>query len=186
MKRIAGILAAAVMASGMLFAGSASAQTIYRVDRDDAGKCQVSIFGTIQNPHRNEFTLHTLRQDYRFIHVFTSADTRINSNGFTLQAGRFAGIYGCYSADGRSFRAEEVTLSANAQSYASNQRRTVTLDATIQRIQPSLHRMLLRSNLGYVWAYFSPGPYFLGEHVRVTGTFNPAQSSFNATSIVRI
>jgi len=179
MKPIAGLAVSALLAAGTLFAGTANAaQPVYRVDRDDAGKCHVSIYGTVQNPHPNEFTLHTLRQDYRYIHVFTSAGTRVNSNGLSFTQGRFAGVYGCYSADGRSFRAEEVTISPDAQDYGMYSRRTVTLDATIERIEPTMHRMLLRTNIGYVWANYSPGRYFQGERVRVSGTFNPEQSSF--------
>jgi len=186
MKPIAGLLATAILATGTLFASSASAQPVYRVDRDDAGKCHVSVYGTIQNPHSSEFTLHTLRQDYRYIHVFTSGATRVNSNGLSLQEGRFAGVYGCYSADGRSFHAEEVTLSPNAQSYPGYQGQSVTLNATIVQIHPSERRMLLNTNVGYVWANYSPGRYFQGERVRVTGTFDAAHSTFNATSIVRV
>jgi hypothetical protein len=178
MKPIAGILATTLLAATTLFSGFAAAAPI---DRDDAGRCHVSLFGTVENPRPGMFTLRASRQDYRYIHVFTTG-ARINANGLALQQGRFAGIYGCYSADGRSFRAEEVTLSTSSQTY----REPVTLDAVISLIEPQMHRILLHTNIGYVWAYIAPGRYFKGEHVRVTGTFNPAESRFNATSIVRV
>lgn len=160
-------------------------------DRDydyngQGGQCNYSLFGTVVSTRANDrFLLRAVREDFKYIYV-NARGAQFNTNGLALRPGVFTGIYGCFAPNHRSFHADEVTMSPNAQDYNGYSRRTVTLDATIIRIEPSMRRMLVRTNVGYLWTYYQPGRYFRGERVRMTGTFNPAQSSFSANSIVKV
>lgn len=143
--------------------------------------CHVSIFGSVTAVNGRYFTLHALRSGIGNIHVDTKG-ARMNANSLTLRPGVFAGVYGCYAPGQRYFKASEVTLAANAQSYSGYQRRNITTTGTVVKVESG--RLQIRSaGYGYLWIYTSQTGFTVGQRVTVTGSFNPMQSSLDATSV---
>lgn len=146
-----------------------------------ASPCHVSLFGTVKGVNPRFFTLDTLRSGIRNIHVET-AGARMNTNGLTLRRGVFAGVYGCFAPQQRFFKASEVTLASSPESYTGYARRAVTTTGTIVKVQ-SGQIQIHNEDYGYLWVFTSQSGFTVGQNVTVTGSFNPVQSSLNATSI---
>lgn len=143
--------------------------------------CHVSLFGNVQSVSGRYFTLRTQRSGIGYIHVDT-AGARMNLNNLALRPGVYAGVYGCYAPQQRYFKASEVTLAANAQSYNGYKRRNITTTGTVVRVETG--RIQIHSNgYGYLWVYTPQTGFSVGERVSVTGSFNPMQSSLDATNI---
>ena len=116
-----------------------------------------------------------------YIHIdFDPA--RVDAHGLRMSAGTFAGVYGCLQSDGRSFQADEVTLANSANDYAGYPRRAVSFDGRITKTVSG--RALLSSDDGHgdVWVYTSQA-LRPGQHVHVTGTFDPTDSAFVASAV---
>jgi hypothetical protein len=142
---------------------------------------QISIYGTVQNVNPHEFTLHT---ESHMGDVHVSFDpSQVHSHGLTLRPGVFAGVYGCLNQDRRSFNGMEVTLANSPNDYDPSARHTVSFDGRITSVASG--RALLQSDdgRGNVWVYTNT-PLRPGQHVHVTGSFDPLNSAFVATSVV--
>ena len=151
-----------------------------------AAHCQPeSIFGTIQNVETpSRFNLTATRENYTYIHVYHYPETLFHDNGLTLRPGVYAGIYGCYSPDRRSFQAEEITLSTTPQDYSGYRRKTVTVVGTVTSIESGYFEM--DSSMGHMKVFTSNKGYHAGERLSVRGNFNPMDSSFNAASVTPV
>ena len=143
---------------------------------------QTSIFGNVVEVNRNELTLHTSESRIGDIHVLTRG-ARVNANGLALQPGIYVGAYGCLTPGDRSFRAQELTYSTNANTYNGYRRHTKVIEGRIDSIQSG--RFLVDSNNGHgdTWVYSNRGDLRTGELVRVTGTFDPRDSALVASNI---
>jgi hypothetical protein len=143
---------------------------------------QTSIFGTVVETNANEITVHTSESRMGDIHVYTRG-ARVNSNGLVLQNGVYVGVYGCLAPNNSSFRAEEVTLARDANSYNGYHRRATVITGRIDQVETN--RFLVDSNNGHgdVWIYSVRRDLRTGELVRVTGTFDPRQSAFVASTV---
>ena len=141
-----------------------------------------SIFGRVVDVHPTDFTLHTDRNALGDIHVLTD-NAHVYTDGMQLQDGVFAGIYGCLQPDHQAFRAENVTLARSANDYEGYKRTTVTIEGPIKQI--SADRILVGSDHGHgdAWVYTPVHGFRLGEMLRITGTFDPANIAFVAQHI---
>ncbi|MGZ3497432.1 MAG: hypothetical protein ACXWNK_01630 [Vulcanimicrobiaceae bacterium] len=149
-------------------------------------QCQrESIFGSVANVESaNRFNLASTREQFTYIHVYHYRETLFHDNGLTLRPGVYAGIFGCYSPDHRSFRAEEITLSSTPANYNGYQRKTVSVVGTVTSIEPSYLEM--DTSMGHMKVYTSRKGYRVGERLSVRGNFSPMDGSFNAASITPV
>lgn len=172
--------AAAALGAGASAPGTASAQQVYA----PAQQCHVSLYGTItSDPGGRYFTLKTLRSDVGYIHIRRDRDTIVNTNGYALRPGTFAGVYGCFTPARRAFAAEEITLAPNAQNYDGYRGRSVTLHGVV--VTREAGRVLIHTaQYGYLWVSTPQRNLTVGEHVIVRGTFDPMQSSLDAAQIL--
>jgi len=182
MQRFSIVKTAAATLAAAIIATVAPAAALPGPNAVAAGApCHVSIFGSVTAAGPRYFTLHTLRSGIGNIHVDT-AGARVNLNGLSLRPGVFAGVYGCYAPQQRYFKASEVTLAANAQSYSGYQRRNITTTGTVVKVESG--RLQIRSaGYGYLWIYTSQTGFMVGQRVTVSGSFNPMQSSLDATNV---
>jgi ribosomal protein S8E len=182
MQRFSIVKTAAATLAAAIIATVAPAAALPGPNAVAAGApCHVSIFGSVTAVSGRYFTLHALRSGIGNIHVDT-AGARVNTNNLSLRPGVFAGVYGCYAPQQRYFKASEVTLAANAQSYSGYQRRNVTTTGTVVKVESG--RLQIRSaGYGYLWVYTSQTGFSVGQRVTVSGSFNPMQSSLDATNV---
>lgn len=144
---------------------------------------QTSIFGTVVDSHPDEVTIHTIESAMGDIHVLTKG-ARVHANGLTPQPGVYVGVYGCLNPGDRSFRAQELTYSTNANSYNGYRRRASVVTGRVDTVQTG--RVLVDSNNGHgdLWVYTTRTDLRNGELVRATGTFDPRNSAFVASTVV--
>jgi hypothetical protein len=172
------------MKSAMLFltATLAAASLPAVAKADIVCPTRISIFGTVDSVVGKMFTLDS-ESDIGHIHVYFDP-SQVHSHGQALKPGAFAGVYGCLAPDRRSFNGEEVTLASSANDYVgSYPRRTVTIDGRITSVASG--KVLVESDDGHgnVWV-FTNASLQRGQHVRATGSFDPRDSAFVATSVV--
>lgn len=142
---------------------------------------QVSIFGTVTAVRGSMITLRT-RSSIGSIHVLMHRP-QVNAHGLTLRPGVFAGVYGCLEQGGRTFDADEVTLAPSADAYASYSRREVMLDGRITSVQNGRVLVSTIGGHGDVWVSTTQQGLRPGEHVHVTGSFDPHEGAFVASGI---
>jgi hypothetical protein len=173
------------MKSAMLFLTATLAAALLPALADARLICphQISIFGTVDSVSGRTFILRTTESDLGHIPVDFDP-SQVRSHGLALKRGVFAGVYGCLRPDDRSFNGEEVTLANSANDYVgSYPRRVVSFDGRITSVASG--RALLKTDDGYgdVWVYTNTA-LRPGQHVRATGSFDPVDSAFVASSVV--
>ena len=83
-----------------------------------APQCGVSLTGRISQVFGpSEFAMIVDNRRVGSIHVHYQG-ARMNTRGLALQAGTYAGVYGCFGPGQRYFNANEVTLAASRSAYA--------------------------------------------------------------------
>ncbi len=141
-----------------------------------------SIFGTVVRVHPTELTLKTIESRMGMIHVMTQG-SHVTANGLPLRPGVFAGAYGCLTVGDRQFNAEDVTLATDANAYSAYPRRTQMIQGRIDTVESG--RILIDSNQGHgdVWVYTTQSGFRKGQLVNATGSFDPMDAAFKASSI---
>lgn len=153
----------------------AGAATLFATAAAPAAQCptEESFFGTIQRVNGTTITVKTPNGHYADVRIISGA--RMNMNGNTLRPGTFAGLYGCVEPGG-IFRANEVTLSANDDTYHE------TLTGTVQRVESG--RIIVREtgNRSGTWLVPDGSMFKVGQSVTAVG-FVGANGVFYPQSI---
>lgn len=173
----------AFLASCSLLAALAFAPPAIAADRDTS-YCphETSLFGNVISVTPKFFDVQSVGGDEGKVRIYGNG-ARLHDNGLSVRPGVFVGAYGCYDHHDY-FRASELTLSTNANTYNGYRRYVTTITGVVTSLQGN--RVLVQTNgrSGKVWVYNNTAPLQVGERVAFRGSFDPANSAFVATSTV--
>jgi hypothetical protein len=134
-----------------------------------------SLYGTIQRVNGNEVIVQPTTGHWGAIDIRSA---KMNANGNQLKPGTYLGAYGCVDKNGM-FKADEVTLAANAAAYPRTQyggsngtpERSVTLSGTIQKIESNAIVVWEPgARHSGTWIVKNPTQFHVGQRVTGTGT----------------